>query len=123
MTLHVCVSTLRLGAYECQLPAFPMHVLGSSLQGSSTAMTAAHDTLSLPGFRGGSRDGARFNLPLVVPQVGQVHAVQHLRRLKVAEVNVDFATVLGLICIDVVEGEVGWGLDVTNLGLVAVQRH
>ena len=43
--------------------------------------------------------------------------------MKVAEVYVDAAAVLGLIGIEVMEGEVGGRLDVSDLALVAIQRN
>lgn len=73
--------------------------------------------------RQGLREGALLHWLLVLPQVGQVHAIQHLRCLEVAEVYVDVAAILSLKGIEVVEGEVGWGLDMADLGLVPIQGH
>ena len=72
---------------------------------------------------GSLRHGRSTNRVLAGAHVVQVHRVQHVRLLKVAKVDVYAVAVICLVCIEVMEGEVGGRLDMTNLALVPVQRH
>ena len=69
------------------------------------------------------RDRSSFNGPCTAPHVIQVHAVQHFRLLEVAKVYMDATAILCLIRIDVVESEICRGFDVSDFGLVSIQRH